>query len=91
MATQKFMGSNQLIDRLANQVGSKEMAIAILQRRGHLEEDGRTFTEEGLKRNAMTASQRAKDRASKRMGIPTDIFVSDFIYNEESNTAKKIK
>ena len=91
MATQKFMGSNQLIDRLASQVGSKETAIAILQRRGHLEEDGRTFTEEGLKRNAMTASERAKDRASKKIGAPTDIFVSDFIYNEETNTAKKIK
>lgn len=49
MATQKFMGSNQLIDRLASQVGSKEMAIAILQRRGHLKEDGKTFTAEGLK------------------------------------------
>ena len=85
MATQKFMGSNQLIDRLANQVGSKEMAIAILQRRGHLEEDGRTFTEEGLKRNAMTASQR--DRASKRTGEPT----SKFTYDPKTNTAKKIK
>lgn len=87
MATQKFMGSNQLIDRLANQVGSKEMAIAILQRRGHLKEDGRTFTEEGLKRNAMTASQRAKDRASKRTGEPT----SKFTYDPKTNTAKKIK
>ena len=55
MATQKFMGSNQLINRLASQVGSKETAIAILQKRGHLKEDGKTFTEEGLKRNSMTA------------------------------------
>ena len=87
MATQKFMGSNQLIDRLANQVGSKSVAIAILQKRGHLEEDGKTFTEEGLKRNAMTASQRAKDRASKRTGEPT----SKFTYEPKTNTAKKIK
>ena len=91
MATQRFMGSNQLINRLASQVGSKETAIAILQRRGHLKEDGKTFTEEGLKRNSMTASERAKDRASKRTGVPKDIFVNDFIYNEESNTAKKIR
>ena len=87
MATQKFMGSNQLIDRLASQVGSKEMAIAILQRRGHLKEDGRTFTEEGLKRNSMTASERAKDRASKRTGEP----ISNFTYDPRKNTAKKIK
>ena len=31
MATQKHMGKNQLIDRLSAQVGSREMAIGILQ------------------------------------------------------------
>jgi hypothetical protein len=31
MATQKFMGRHQLIDRLAAQVGSRETAVAILQ------------------------------------------------------------
>jgi hypothetical protein len=41
MATQKFMGSNQLIDRLAAQVGSKGTAIAILIKRGHIKADGK--------------------------------------------------
>ena len=87
MATQKFMGSNQLIDRLAAQVGSKGTAIAILIKRGHLKADGKTFTKEGLKRNLMTASERAKDRASKRTGEP----ISNFTYNPKTNTAKKIR
>ena len=34
--TQKFMGRNQLIDRLAAQVGDRARAVAILQDRGHL-------------------------------------------------------
>jgi hypothetical protein len=36
MTTQKFMGKNQLIDRLAAQVGNRDTAIGILQKRGHL-------------------------------------------------------
>ena len=32
--TQKFMGRNQLIDRLSAQVGSRDSAIKILQQRG---------------------------------------------------------
>lgn len=55
MATQKFMGRNQLIDRLAAQVGNRDTAVKILQQRGHLKADGKTFTPEGAKRNAMTA------------------------------------
>ena len=48
MATQKFMGRNQLIDRLAAQVGNRDSAIKILQERGHLKADGKTYTAEGF-------------------------------------------
>jgi hypothetical protein len=84
MTTQKFMGRNQLIDRLSAQVGDRDTAISILQKRGQLKADGKTFTAEGLKRNAMTAEERAKDRASKRLGKPT----SAFTYNPKTNIAK---
>ena len=33
MATQKFMGEGQLVNRLAAQVGSKELAITLLKKR----------------------------------------------------------
>ena len=81
MATQKFMGRGQLINRLTAQVGSKKLAIEILQKRGHLKADGKTLTEKGLKRNAMTAEERAKDRASKKTGKPAD----SFKYNPKTN------
>ena len=68
MATQKFMGRGQLIDRLAAQVGNRDSAIKILQERGHLKADGETLTAAGQKRNMMTAEERAKDRAAKLSG-----------------------
>ncbi len=82
--TQKFMGRGQLLPRLTAQVGSKKLAIEILQKRGHLKADGKTYTAAGMKRNAMTAEERAKDRASKRTGKPA----SDFKYNPTTNTVK---
>lgn len=83
MTTQKFMGRNQLIDRLAAQVGDRSKAIAILQERGHLKADGKTFTAEGMKRNMMTAEERALDRATTKVGKPT----SAFKYNPTTNRA----
>ena len=83
MATQKFMGRGQLIDRLAAQVGNRESAIKILQERGHLKADGETLTAAGQKRNMMTAEERAKDRAVKRTGRPT----KDFKYTAQTNRA----
>ena len=77
MTTQKFMGKNQLIDRLAAQVGNRDMAVEILKNRGHLAEDGKTLTAAGAKRDAMTAEERAKDRASKRTGKSTKAFKYD--------------
>ena len=85
MKTQKFMGRGQLVNRLTAQVGSRGLAIELLKKRGHLKADGRTLTEEGKRRNAMTASERAKDRASKRTGLPA----SEFVYDRRTNVARK--
>jgi len=83
MISNKFMGSNQMLERLTAQVGNKKDAIEILQKRGHLENDGKTWTQEGAKRNAMTAEERALDRGKKETGRP----LSDFIYNPKTNKA----
>ena len=85
MATQKAMGKGQLIDRLSAQVGSRSLAINILKKRGDIKADGKTLTVHGKKRNAMTAEQRAKDRASKETGLPP----GSFIYNASTNRTKK--
>jgi len=81
-ATQKFMGKNMLIDRLAAQVGSRDMAIGILQKRGHVNAQGK-LTPAGKKRDAMTAEERALDRASKSTGAEP----SAFEYNPKTNRA----
>lgn len=83
MATQKHMGRYDLIERLSAQVGNRDTAIEILKNRGHLTKDGK-FTVEGMKRNAMTAEERAKDRISKKTRKPT----SAFKYNPKTNMAK---
>lgn len=86
MHTQKFMGRGQLINRLAAQVGSKEKAVRILQRRGHLMADGKTFTAEGQKRNMMTAEERSNDREARKYGESAD----SFMYNPFTNKSRKI-
>lgn len=83
MARQKFTGPNQLIDRLASQVGDRDLAVALLQKRGHLKPGTMEFTAEGAKRNAMTAEQRALDRAASASGRP----VRDYRYNPSTNRA----
>jgi len=85
MATQKFMGEGQLVNRLAAQVGSKELAITLLKKRGHMSANG-ALTAEGKKRNNMSAEERAKDRASKATGDPK----SSFSYNPATNRTKKL-
>lgn len=85
VTTQKYMGKGQLIDRLAAQVGNRDMAIEILKKRGHLMADGKTLTPEGMKRNRMTAEERAKDRTSKRLGTPR----ARLVYDPKTNTARK--
>lgn len=82
---QKFSGSKSLVNRLASQVGSRDMAIKLLIQRGHMYPDGKTLTEEGERRNSMTASERAIDRAVKaRGGSPFG-----YMYNEMTNKAVK--
>jgi len=91
MATQKFMGKNQLLDRLTEQMRTQKnppsdpqaAAIAVLQARGQLKDDGKTFTKSGAARDAMTAEERAKDRAAKRTGKPATAFK----YNPKTNAA----
>ena len=51
-----------LLGRLADQVGSEELALSILVSRGHAYPSG-TLTAEGLRRQAMGAEGRARDRA----------------------------
>lgn len=80
---QKFTGKGELIKRLAFQVGSEAAAKTILKRRGQMNEDG-SLTSKGQKRNAMSASERAKDRAAKRSGKPA----SSYSYDRSNNRAK---
>jgi hypothetical protein len=88
MITQKFMGRGQLINRLSAQVGSREKAVRILQNRGHLMADGKTLTEEGKRRDRMTAEERSNDREAKKSGESANMF----IYNPMTNTStRKLK
>lgn len=82
--TQAHMGRNQLVDRLAAQVGSRELAVSLLQKRGHMTQSGQ-LTAEGRRRNAMTAEERAKDRAARAAGAPA----SSFTYNPKTNRATR--
>jgi len=84
MKSQQFMGAGMLLDRLTAQVGDRDQAIKILIERGHMTPDQK-WTPEGAKRNAMTAAERAKDRASRETGLP----VSHFKYDPKTNKATK--
>ena len=80
--SQKYMGRNQLVDRLASQVGSLQKAKSILINRGDMKKDG-TLTEKGQKRNEMTAEERAIDRASRQSKHNK----SEYTYNPITNRA----
>jgi hypothetical protein len=80
--SQKYMGRNQLVDRLASQVGSLQKAKSILISRGDMKKDG-TLTEKGKKRNEMTAEERAIDRASRQSKHNK----SEYTYNPITNRA----
>lgn len=69
----KFSGAHQLIDRLTWQLknsgmtgDARQAALDILKSRGHVDDKG-NLTEAGRARDAMTAEERALDRA-KRAG-----------------------
>ena len=84
MTTQKFMGRNQLLNRLASQVGSVASAKSILIKRGHMTPSG-DLTKKGLARNSMTAAERAIDRESRATGQPK----SAFNYDPSTNRATR--
>lgn len=83
MATQSFMGKNQMVARLSAQLGSHEEAVNILRKRGHMEQNSEKLTTSGVARDNMTAEERAKDRAVKASGKPT----SAFKYDPKTNRA----
>ena len=85
MVTQKFMGKNQLIDRLAAQVGDRKLALKLLVERGHVYPGTERLTPEGQKRDNMTAEERAKDRAARAAKKPA----SAFKYNPSTNRATR--
>jgi hypothetical protein len=85
MATQKFMGKNQLIERLSAQVGDRATALKLLEQRGHIYPGTERLTPEGKKRDNMTAEERAKDRAAKASGKPATAFK----YNPSTNRATR--
>lgn len=80
METQRFMGRNQLVKRLAAQVGSKSFAISLLKKRGDLTSSGE-LTAKGRARDVMTAEERAIDRASKESNKPASQYKYDPVTN----------
>lgn len=84
-ASNRFIGRGMLLERLTEQVGDRALAVKILQERGHLERDGRTYTDEGMLRSMMTASERARDREARKRGLSID----DFQYIPKSNKARR--
>ena len=74
-----------LLQRLTEQVkGNEKMARELLIKRGHMNPVG-TLTAQGMKRNAMTAEERAKDRAVKASGGRAQ----DYTYNPQTNRATR--
>ena len=65
----KFTGRGQLIDRLSYQVGDRKKALRILADRGHVVRGTSKLTPTGKIRDAMTAEERAIERAAKNKGI----------------------
>ena len=82
METQRFMGSGQLVDRLAAQVRDKGFAKALLKKRGDMNPDG-SLTAKGLDADAMNSGQRATKRASEKSGKPESLYT----YNPLTNTS----
>ena len=82
----------KILDRLVGQLKAKgkstkqayAIATAALQKSGNLKKGSTKPTAKGIKRGNMTPAQRAKDRAAKRSGKP-----SDYKYNKKTNRATK--
>ena len=86
MESQNFMGRNQLIDRVTDQVGGRDMALGILEKRGHVFPNTDKLTITGKIRDDMTAEERGLERAAKESGKP----VSSFAYDSLTNSARLI-
>ena len=84
MNTDDFTGAGQLIERLTEQVGDRELALKILEKRGHVYPNTDMLTEEGLLRDNMTAEERALDRAAKQTNKSPD----KFLYDPTTNKTK---
>lgn len=80
---QSYSGRHQLIKRLTLQVGDKDLAKGILKDRGHMFKNG-NLTAAGKQRDAMTARERALDRAAKASGHSK----TDFKYDAKSNSTR---
>ena len=80
----KFTGRGQLIDRLSYQVGDRKKALRILADRGHVVRGTPKLTPTGKIRDAMTAEERAIERAAKKSGK----YTSYYQYDKNTNRAK---
>lgn len=81
-------GPHSLVERLTSQVGDAELATALLKARGHMNEDG-TLTETGAARDAMSAEERAIDRARKRSKTTFGQLSPNFTYNPLTNKVRR--
>lgn len=80
-----------ILERLVKQLKAKgkstssayAIATSALQKAGNLKKGTQQATSKGKRRGAMTPSERAKDRESKRTGNP----VSKYKYNSKTNRA----
>ena len=86
MESPNFMWRNPLIDRVTDQVGSRDMALGILEKRGHVFPNTDKLTITGKIRDNMTAEERGLERAAKNSGKP----VSSFTYDPLTNSTKLI-
>lgn len=78
------MSHQSLIDRFTEQLGgNREMAVAILRDRGHMEQDSEKLTAEGLHREMLGPAGRAIDRAVKTSGR----LARDYTYDPATNRA----
>lgn len=78
------MTHQPLIERLTEQLGgNRDMALAILRDRGHVEQNSERLTAEGLHREMLGPAGRAIDRATKASGR----LARDYKYDARTNRA----
>ena len=74
-----------LLGRLAEQTGDKQLALNILRKRGHVHQDSEELTKEGKERDSMGAEGRAMDRAVTNGGGT----IFDYTYDYDTNRTKR--